>query len=133
MRTGNVDVLIYMMAKGRPHVILSSSRDGDRGILPKGITKNYATESHLRGIEIWEESGIRNQLPVAKHDDAKWHQKPKNMPHRLYPFRLLSTAQVSSAKIDRGRRLVSMKNARSSLGNHGLRKALWTPSHSIYR
>ena len=129
MGKGNGGVLIYMMMKGRPHVVLSSSRDGHRGFFSKGIPKKHATESHKRSLEIWVESG---SWTVAKSEDVKRHQKPTDMPYLLYPFRLDATVQTRPKKIDRQRRLINIKSARNSTSNNGLRKALWTHSPIIY-
>ena len=133
MRTGKAGVLAYVMVRGRPHVILSSSRRGDRWLLPKDSPKKRVTKSQTGSLEVSEGLGIIDHLSVAKPEDVIRHQKPKDMSLRLYPFRVHSMARPWSAKIDRERRLVSMKNARKPARNSGLRKALLTLSHYIYR
>ena len=133
VRTRRVYVLAYMVLGGRPHVMLSSSRDEARQLLPNGTPDEHMTKTSIGSFKVWEGSGLSNQLDFLESKKINWHQRSKGTLPRLNQFQMHPMARVGQLKIARERRLISEKKDRRRVINRGLKKALWTLSQNIYR
>ena len=131
MRPDRIGVFAYIMVKGEPRVVLVSSRDGDRWVLPKGRPKSSMTKRGLARLEAWEEAGIKGRFSNRQPMDVNWRQRGEDLKLRLYPYEVQKVSQTWPEKMDRKRKIVSIKKAEKMVGRGGLRHAIRTLGYSL--
>ena len=132
MSPDRIGVFAYIMVKGKPKVVLVSSRDGDRWVLPKGRPKSRLSNRSLARLEAWEEAGIKGHFTGTRSMDVKLRQLGVDMNLRVYPYEVSKVARHWPEKIDRKRKIVSIKKAQKLVGRGGLRQAIRTLGHSLF-
>ena len=68
-------VIPYRFRDGAAEVLLITSKNGRRWILPKGVIAKGMTARASAANEAWEEAGvlgIASQIPIGSYDYKKW-------------------------------------------------------------
>lgn len=60
--TAQIGAVCWRMNRGKVEVLLISSRDTGRWVIPKGWPMDKRTDSQAAEIEAWEEAGVRGAI-----------------------------------------------------------------------
>ncbi len=104
--------------KTRLKVVLVSSRDGDRWVLPKGKPKARMSRRDLAALEAWEEAGVRGIWGKRRPIDTTLQQYGATLSLRLYPLEVRELAK-RWPESDWKRRLVSPRRCGELLCDEG--------------
>ena len=112
-----VAALCYRMRKGKPQVLMVTSRDTGRWILPKGWTMKGKTGSEAAAIEAWEEAGVQGKIasePVGVYSYLKLRDKAPDLPCMVLVYPLCVEKLSARFPEHRQRRLKWMGRTKAS-------------------
>ncbi len=115
-----VGVLPYFWLQGELRIVVVSSRDGDRWVLPKGRPKSGLSRRALARLEAWEEAGVDGIFKPVRPINVFIRRGARRQSLRLYPLRVHSLAEDWPEQQDRQRCLVSAFEAQRMLSDPGM-------------
>jgi ADP-ribose pyrophosphatase YjhB (NUDIX family) len=89
------------MVDGRPHVLLITSRETRRWIIPKGHPDKNLAASALASLEAFEEAGVSGTIqpePIGRYQSFKRLPSGKCLPCEVTVFRLDVAAHLDDWK-----------------------------------
>lgn len=123
---GQSGALCWRMHRDRPEVLLITSRDTGRWIIPKGwpVAGLSAAESAAR--EAWEEAGVEGRLDdscLGSYDYAKTIGRDAALPCvvKVFPIRVGRLADSYPERGQRRRKWFGLKKAARKVQEPGLR------------
>lgn len=121
--------LCYRVVKDRPQVLLITSRDTGRWVVPKGWPMDGKTPAQAAGVEAWEEAGVEGRpldfvLGIYSYD--KRMEGSDNLPCAVavFPIRTKRLASDFPEKGMRKRKWFSLKKAAAQVGEPELAKII---------
>ena len=121
--------ICYRMRKGKPQVLLITSRGTGRWVLPKGWPIDGKTPAATAAIEAWEEAGVQGRLHplcLGIFSYAKMMARQPQLPCVVAVYALL-VKRVARSFPERGQRKhkwVSLKRAAQMVDEPELRQLL---------
>ncbi|WP_371225948.1 NUDIX hydrolase [Roseovarius sp. 2305UL8-3] len=108
--------LCYRMVRGRPEILLITSRRSGRWILPKGWPMDGKTPSESAMIEAWEEAGVIGKVSPKCLGLYSYHKEispEEDLPcvAMVYPIRVKSLASKYPEAGERKRKWLRPKQA----------------------
>ena len=119
-----IGVLPYFYLAGELKIVVVSSRDGDRWVLPKGRPKSGMSRRALARLEAWEEAGLTGSFEPVRPIDVTIRRSARRQAVRLYPMRVSEVAPWWPERGDRHRRILSPNEAQSILTDRGMVNAV---------
>ena len=119
-----VGVLPYLWLGHDLRIVIISSRDGDRWVLPKGRPKSGLSRRALAQLEAWEEAGVTGALKPTRPIDVFIRRGTGRQSLRLYPMRVDSLAETWPEQSDRQRIIVAPAEAQNLLSDEGMAEAV---------
>lgn len=122
--------LCYRVVRGKPQVLLVTSRTRRRWIIPKGWPMRNTTPVRAATIEAWEEAGVRGKaggtcigyFPYMKLDERSGEEHPCVV--CVFPVKVKSLAKDFPERQQRRRKWFSPKRASKKVGEPELRALL---------
>ena len=116
-------------ADGEPEILLVTSRETRRWILPKGWIENDVKPYETAAMEAWEEAGVRGRVKKKPIGSYTYEKRLNNGDHALCQvtvFALKVTTQLDEwpEKNERERRWVSLDQGANLISEGGLVKLL---------
>ena len=113
------------MIEGHPHVLLITSRETRRWIIPKGHPEKNLDASALASLEALEEAGVSGNIqpePIGVYRSSKRLASGKSRPCEVTVFRLDVTQHLDDwkEKCERERRWLPLAEAAELAGDGGL-------------
>jgi 8-oxo-dGTP pyrophosphatase MutT (NUDIX family) len=113
------------MMDGRLHVLLITSRETRRWIIPKGHPEKNLGASALASLEAFEEAGVSGNIqpePIGSYQSSKRLVSGKSLPCEVTVFRLDVTHHLDDwkEKCQRERRWLPLAEAAEAAGDGGL-------------
>jgi 8-oxo-dGTP pyrophosphatase MutT (NUDIX family) len=110
---------------GRPHVLLITSRETRRWIIPKGHPEKNLGASALASLEAFEEAGVSGNIqpePIGCYQSSKRLPSGKSLPCEVTVFRLDVTGHLDDwkEKHERERRWLPLAEAAELAADGGL-------------
>ncbi|MGP1356488.1 NUDIX hydrolase [Roseicyclus sp.] len=121
--------LCYRPADAKPgfEVLLVSSRDTGRWIIPKGWPMDGETPAAAAALEAWEEAGVRgrvHEVCIGHYSYQKWIDEEFSIPCvvAVFPIEVLRLDDDYPEAKDRKRKWLTPKKAAQRLGEPELRE-----------
>jgi 8-oxo-dGTP pyrophosphatase MutT (NUDIX family) len=113
------------MMDGHPHVLLITSRETRRWIIPKGHPEKNLDASALARLEAFEEAGVSGDIrpePIGCYQSSKRLASGKSLPCEVTVFRLDVTQNLDDwkEKRERDRRWLPLAEAAELAADGGL-------------
>lgn len=126
--------LCWRMHRGRVEVLLITSRDTGRWVLPKGWPMEGKTPSHCAAIEAWEEAGVRGKvageaLGFYSYDKMMGLQAPLPCMVTVFPLRVEELASRFPERKQRRRRWFNAEKAAKLVAEPELKELLLALAH----
>ncbi|MBO6759109.1 MAG: NUDIX hydrolase [Roseibium sp.] len=124
-----VAALCHRSASGEPDVLLVTSRDKGRWILPKGWPEPDLEAHETAALEAFEEAGVRGDVDQTMYGSFRSHKGMANgskIPTRVLVYRIAFGEQVETFR-EKGQRQVvwmSVSRAIETADEPGLRRLL---------
>ena len=116
-------VIPYRVRKGELEILLITSRNKRRWIIPKGIIEPDFSARHSAAKEALEEAGARGSVH-SKHLGTYLSRKQgRNCTVKVFPMRVTRTYKQWE-EADRDREWVSLKKALKLVSNGGLKRVI---------
>ncbi|MEM8580761.1 MAG: NUDIX hydrolase [Pseudomonadota bacterium] len=124
-----VAALPYIMDKGKPRVLLVTSRETQRWVIPKGWPIQGLSAPDAAKVEAWEEAGIVGKISDRCLGFYAYHKSfPKSDPLPIvvavYPMRVKALKDKFPEAGQRRRKWMSRKKAAERVQEPELRKIL---------
>ncbi len=119
-----VGVLPYLWQDDELCIVIVSSRDGDRWVLPKGRPKSGMSRRALARLEAWEEAGISGVFEPDSPIDVTIRRNARRQALRLYPMRVEDIAERWPERRHRKRKVVTAVQAQAQLTDRGMADAV---------
>lgn len=122
--------LCWRMHRGRVQVLLVTSRDTGRWIVPKGWPIAGKTGAETAAIEAWEEAGVEGPLdgadPIGRYGYDKWRSPKKVIPCTvsLFSLRVMRLADKFPERKQRRRKWFDAQKAARKVDEPELRALL---------
>lgn len=121
--------LCYRIVKDRPQILLISSRDTGRWIIPKGWPVDGATPAETAAIEAWEEAGAEGRamdFALGMYSYNKLLDDGTQVPClvTVFPFRVKRLAAEYPECEERKRKWFTPKKAAALVHEPGLAQIL---------
>lgn len=116
-------------ADGKPEVLLITSRETRRWILPKGWIENDVKPHETAALEAFEEAGVRGRIKKKPIDSYIYHKRLNNGDHVLckvsvFALKVAEELDDWPEKDERQRRWMSVGQAAMLISEGGLVKLL---------
>lgn len=122
--------LCYRMVRGKPQILLITSRTRRRWIIPKGWPMKRTSPADTAAIEAWEEAGVRGKvldvcIGVYRYSKVDERGKP-TIPCvvAVFPVKVKSLSKAYPERKQRRRIWASPKKAARKVAEPELRKLL---------
>ena len=117
--------LPYRLVNGRPEVLLVTSRETRRWIIPKGWAKKGVKPHEMAAIEAYEEAGVRGDVgkrPIGSYRYEKRMPDGKTVPCdvTVFPLEIHEELESWPEKGQRERRWLSSSQAALLISEGGL-------------
>lgn len=127
--TTQVGALCWRIRRGRVFVLLVTSRDTRRWIIPKGWQIAGLSLAEAAGREAWEEAGVRGDarlLPVGSYGYHKLMSRGASVPCRVvvHPLRVAELAHRFPERGERRRKWFTAQKASGKVDEPELRRLL---------
>ncbi len=119
-----VGVLPYLYDADELCIVVVTSRDGDRWVLPKGRKKTGWSRRDMARLEAWEEAGVQGTFRPQRPIQVTIQRSQRLLAVRLYPMQVDELAQRWPEREDRQRRIVSIPEAQRLLTDRGMVRAV---------
>lgn len=127
--------LPFRVVKGKSgkkiEVLLITSRDTKRWIIPKGWPMDGMTPAEAAAQEVWEEAGARGQgydVCLGLYSYRKWMSKDLTLPVivAVFPVKVETLTEDYPEASERRRKWMSLKKAASKVDERDLRQLIAT-------
>lgn len=121
--------LCYRVNKDRPEVLLITSRDTGRWVVPKGWPMDGKTPAQAAAAEAWEEAGVEGRmldyvLGLYSYNKVMPEADPLPVVVALFPLRVKHLAADFPEKDLRRRKWFALKKAAAKVDEPELRKII---------
>ena len=121
--------LCWRMHRGRVEVLLITSRDTGRWVIPKGWPINGKTPAESAAQEAWEEAGVRGQqmneaLGLFSYDKQRGDKDALPCVVSVFPLRVVELAAQFPERKERRRRWFGAEKAAKLVAEPELRALL---------
>ena len=115
-------VIPYRFVKGRPRVLLITSRTSKRWIIPKGHIEPDLTARASARMEAFEEAGVRGRIGKAAVGTYKHIVQPGTKQVMVFLMEVEEQLDNYPEADERRRRWMSVKDARKRVLERGLKR-----------
>lgn len=124
-----VAALCWRMHKGRPHVLLVTSRDTGRWVLPKGWPMSGRGPDEAAAREAWEEAGVEGEVSPTAIGNYAYNKVLRNLDTLsctvdVFPLRVQSLKASFPERKERRRKWFSTARAAHLVAEADLRDIL---------
>ncbi|MGL4311481.1 MAG: NUDIX hydrolase [Paracoccaceae bacterium] len=118
--------LCYRRNRGKTEVLLVTSRDTGRWIIPKGWPMQGIAPEEAAAREAWEEAGVEGKIkshPLGDYTYDKVLKASRSVPCRVtvYPLRVTALARRFPERDERSRKWFSLTKAAGKVAEPELR------------
>ncbi|AFY48779.1 putative NTP pyrophosphohydrolase [Nostoc sp. PCC 7524] len=117
-------VIPYRVRNGRVEILLITTRDRQRWVIPKGGIVSGMTPPASAAKEAWEEAGVIGQVKANKLGSYKYRKRGKTYQVKMYllPVEIVSSDYPEASK--RYRRWLGAKQAMKLIKKAALKRIL---------
>lgn len=128
-RAIQIGALCWRMHWGRVEVLLVTSRDTGRWVIPKGWPMAGLSDAAAATREAWEEAGVRGEAreePLGQYSYDKQRKAKGPLPCSVtvYPLRVTGLAEFFPERLERQRRWFTAAKAARKVAEPELRQML---------
>jgi 8-oxo-dGTP pyrophosphatase MutT (NUDIX family) len=114
-------VIAYRMNDGAPEIVLVTSRNRHRWVIPKGVVEIGMSAVESAAKEAYEEAGVRGEAdaePIGSYEYSKWNGV---CTVEIFLLRVTELLDEWPEEDERERRWVSVEEAVETLQEEGLK------------
>jgi 8-oxo-dGTP pyrophosphatase MutT (NUDIX family) len=126
MEHREIGALPYRIRKNGIELILVTTRDGKRWILPKGQPEKRMSHPDVAKMEAYEEAGVLGAIDKDKHAEVVLSRGVKRTRLRIYPLRSKKVLKEYPESDRRKRIIVQPDDALKMISDKSLRKCVKT-------
>jgi 8-oxo-dGTP pyrophosphatase MutT (NUDIX family) len=128
-RARQIGALCWRMNWGRVEVLLVTSRDTGRWVIPKGWPMDGLSDADAATREAWEEAGVMGEaraepLGAYRYDKRRKAKGPLPCSVTVYPLRVTGLAEFFPERLERQRRWFTAAKAARKVAEPELRQML---------
>ena len=115
--------LCYRVVKGKPQVLLITSRGTKRWIVPKGWPMDHCGAGACAAQEAWEEAGVEGDIdhePIGSYWLPVTEERPAPIEVKLYPLRVARQREDWKERGQRYRHWAVLPEAKRLITHEGL-------------